>query len=93
MLKQTKLQFGQPLALAVLAATAVYMAAPKANAADPSLTEAKTFAALDINQDGFIDKKEAGTSPSVAKVFDSADTDRDGRLSPPEYAKASSLKP
>ena len=93
MSKRSTLQFGQPLALAALAAAALYMTAHRANAADPSPAQAQSFAVLDVNQDGFIDKKEAGASPFLVKAFDSADTDRDGRLSPPEYAKASNQKP
>ena len=81
MSKRSTLQLGHPLALAALAA------------ADPSPAQAQSFAVLDVNQDGFIDKKEAGASPFLVKAFDSADTDRDGRLSPPEYAKASTQKP
>ena len=92
MLKRSSLQFGHTLALAALA-SALFMTAHRANAADPSPVEAQSFAALDINQDGFIDKREAVASPHLAKVFDAADTNRDGRLSPQEYAKASSLTP
>ena len=93
MLKRSSLQFGHTLALAALASAALFMTAHRANAADPSPAEAQSFAALDINHDGFIDKREAVASPHLAKVFDAADTNRDGRLSPQEYAKASSLTP
>ncbi len=93
MLKRSTLQFGQRLALAALATTALYMNAHRADAAEPSPVETQSFAALDINQDGFIDKREAVASPLLAKVFDAADSNRDGRLSPQEYANASSLTP
>ncbi len=93
MLKQTTLQFGQSLVVAIVAVAALYATIPQAKAADPAPAEIKSFAALDTNLDGFIDKKEAGASPSLFKGFDSADTDGDGRLSPTEYGKSSSLKP
>lgn len=93
MLNQTKLQFLRPFLSGLLAATTLIAVAPAARATDVGATETTSFAALDVNQDGFIDKKEASILPSLMKVFDALDVDKDGRLSPAEYAKASSLKP
>lgn len=93
MLNHTKLQFGQSFVFGILAAAAIGAAVPAAHAAEQVTAEAMSFAVLDLNQDGFIDKKEAGVLPSLTKVFDTADQDKDGRLSPTEYAKASAPKP
>lgn len=93
MLRRIKLQFWQSLACGLLAASAVYALFPRAHAAEPTRAEAMSFGVLDLNQDGFVDKKEAAVLPSVTKVFDAADVDKDGRLSPSEYAKALSLNP
>ncbi len=93
MMKQNKLQFWQSMTLAFLAATALYTTVPQASAANPAPVDAKSFSALDTNQDGFVDQKEASASPAVSKVFSTADANKDGRLSPEEYAKAFSMKP
>jgi len=96
MLKQTKrqvLHIGQSFPLAIFSAAAMYTAIPVANAAEPPSVDAQIFSILDVNQDGYVDKKEAGSIPSVAKVFDAADLDKDNRLSPAEYAKAPPQKP
>ena len=46
------------------------------------------FFALDRNRDGHISKVEALGNPEVHKRFATFDTDKDGRLSEPEYALA-----
>ena len=93
MLKQNKLQIWQSLTLAFIAAMALYATVPSAYAADSAPVEAKSFSALDTNQDGFVDQKEASASPAVSRTFSTADANKDGRLSPEEYAKAFSMKP
>lgn len=93
MLKQVKQHAGRSLALTILAAATLYSVVPNARAADSALPEIKSFAELDINQDGFIDKKEASIFSALTRVFDSSDADKNGHLSPPEYAKAFSPKP
>lgn len=96
MLKQTKLHvlhIGQSLPLAILSTAAMCAAAPAASAAEPPSVDAQIFSILDVNQDGYVDRKEASSIPSVAKVFDAADLDKDNRLSPAEYAKAPPQKP
>jgi len=43
------------------------------------------FRALDKDGDGWVSRKEAAADPAVARNFDKADKDRDGRLSPLEF--------
>lgn len=45
----------------------------------------KTWAELDIDKDGNLDKTEAATIPSLQAVFDQADANADGALSGDEY--------
>jgi len=56
-----------------------------------------TWADLDVDGNGTLSKTEAGNLPSLAQVFDEADTDRDGELTPDEYkafvAKANEQQP
>lgn len=46
-----------------------------------------SFEQLDTNHDGVLTRDEAATNPKMAKRFDVADTDRDGRVTA-EEAKA-----
>lgn len=92
MLKQCKSHRVRFVACAAIAATALCLVAPSANAADPVPVDAKStasrgFLALDINRDGFIDYKEATANPELLKGFDVVDTDKDGKLAPEEYSK------
>jgi hypothetical protein len=50
-----------------------------------------TFEQLDLNRDGYVDRKEAAAQPGLDAVFDRADRHPDGRLDKVEYAKALSL--
>lgn len=42
---------------------------------------------LDVDKDGFIDKKEAGQLRGLSEMFDSADADKDGRVDRAELSK------
>ncbi len=42
---------------------------------------------LDVDKDGFIDKKEARQLRGLSEMFDSADADKDGRVDPTELSK------
>ncbi|MFT3735035.1 MAG: EF-hand domain-containing protein [Rhodocyclaceae bacterium] len=53
--------------------------------AEPLKLKAQDFQTIDTNHDGYIDNKEAAAVPDLAKVFKSADKDRDGKLSPSEF--------
>ncbi|QDH71133.1 EF-hand domain-containing protein [Marilutibacter alkalisoli] len=52
------------------------------NAAEPAQ---KSWAELDLDQDGSINREEAAAAPALAQVFDQADADGDGMLTPEEY--------
>ena len=56
-------------------------------AGDPSAW----FRKLDRNHDGYVDRKELAGLRRHLAVFDQADEDKDGRLSPDEFVKAESL--
>ena len=45
------------------------------------------FAVLDANRDGYVSRREAARHAGVARGFDAADDDRDGRLSPLEFSR------
>jgi hypothetical protein len=55
--------------------------APQSDAAPAK----KTWADLDIDKDGNLNKTEAATIPSLQAVFDQADANADGALSGDEY--------
>jgi hypothetical protein len=44
-----------------------------------------TWADLDVDGNGTLSKSEAGNLAQLAQVFDQADTDTDGELTPDEY--------
>ena len=56
-----------------------------------------TWADLDVDGNGTLSKQEAGNVQSLAQVFDEADADQDGQLTPDEYkafvAKANEAQP
>ena len=56
--------------------------------ASPAQSEsgAPSFAVLDANQDGMVSRDEARADERVAAGFAEADQDRDGYLSPEEFA-------
>lgn len=47
----------------------------------------QVFAALDENRDGYVSRREAARHAGVARGFDAADADGDGRLSPLEFSR------
>ncbi|HSI49954.1 MAG TPA: EF-hand domain-containing protein [Ideonella sp.] len=69
-----------------LAALALALALPAAQAADPASARpgAAHFKQLDTNGDGAISREEAATAPALAGKFDMIDTDKDGKLTPQE---------
>lgn len=86
--------------LSVALALTVALAAPSAFAqeqdtAPPEQTESttmnsaqpaqKSWAEIDLNQDGAISRDEAASVPSLSQVFDQADSDADGALTADEY--------
>ena len=60
---------------------------PHAFAGDPSAW----FRKLDRNHDGYLDRRELAGMQRYLAVFDQADEDRDGRLSPDEFVRAEIL--
>ncbi len=96
MLNQIKQQLGPIIVCALIAAAVLLAFVPHSQAQNPAAAAAPagqaSFSVIDTDQDGFIDKKEAAASEPVAKVFDPADANKDGVLSPMEYAKAATAK-
>jgi hypothetical protein len=56
-----------------------------ATPATPAEPGKKTWADLDVNKDGNLDKTEAAPIPTLQAVFDTADTNADGALTGEEY--------
>jgi len=54
-------------------------------AAGAGATQQLTWSDLDTDKDGKLSKTEVVSIPNLAQVFDSADTDQDGLLTPDEY--------
>ena len=50
------------------------------------------FRALDLNGDGYVSLSEAAGDAVVVNRFDGADKDRDGKLSPKEFANLKKVK-
>lgn len=101
MTQRSEFRFAGLLALsAVLAAPSIH-AQSTAPMTDPAQTPAsqpaspspqaeaaparKTWADLDIDKNGNLDKAEAGGAPSLQAVFDQADANADGSLTGDEY--------
>lgn len=59
--------------------------ATPATAATPAEPGKKTWADLDVNKDGNLDKTEAAPIPTLEAVFETADTNADGALTGEEY--------
>jgi Ca2+-binding EF-hand superfamily protein len=53
--------------------------------------EPVSFSELDTDRNGVIDLQEAQEYPPLVEVFDSADLDQDGELSPEEFAYAMAM--
>ncbi len=78
------------LALSVaLAAPAVFAQTPASQPASPAPQSdtVPTWAELDTNKDGNLNKTEAMALPSLHAVFDQADANADGLLTEEEYNK------
>ncbi|WP_396617472.1 hypothetical protein ACHZ97_09420 [Lysobacter soli] len=64
---------------------------PTANPASPAdrvnrpAAKNAAWSTLDLNEDGFISKKEADENSGLKALFDDADANGDGRLSASEY--------
>ncbi len=87
-----------PMAFAQDATTAEPTAQDPAQSAAPAAQQQPlTWADLDVDGNGTLSKTEAGNLQSLAQVFDDADTDKDGELTPDEYkafvAKANAQQP
>ena len=50
------------------------------------------FRSLDLNGDGYVSLSEAAGDAVVVNRFDRADKDRDGKLSPKEFANLKKVK-
>jgi len=50
------------------------------------------FRSLDLNGDGYVSLAEAAGDAVVVNRFDKADRDRDGKLSPKEFANLKNVK-
>lgn len=59
--------------------------ATPATPATPAEPGKKTWADLDVNKDGNLDKTEAAPIPTLQAVFDTADSNADGALTGEEY--------
>ncbi|MFO3707063.1 EF-hand domain-containing protein [Xanthomonas codiaei] len=56
-----------------------------AQASGPSSGGGQTWASVDTDSDGAISKQEAQVNAGLAQIFDQADGDTDGKLTPDEY--------
>jgi len=67
------------LALPAFAQTASPAAQPQASGGG------QTWASVDTDSDGAISKQEAQVNAGLSQIFDQADTDANGKLTPEEY--------
>ena len=86
-----------PAAFAQDASTAAQDPATAPQPAAQPESQSLTWADLDVDGNGTLSKVEAGNVQSLAQVFDDADTDKNGELTPDEYkafvAKANEQQP
>lgn len=64
---------------------------PKLNYAKAAPSTQPTFAQLDRNADGFVNRYEAAAYPQLDAVFNEADRRPDGRLDKVEFARGLAL--
>ena len=79
-----------PMAFAQEATTATpqdpaSQADPAQSTAPAATPQPLTWADLDVDGNGTLSSTEAGSLQSLAQVFDDADADSDGELTPDEY--------
>lgn len=71
--------------------SALYMAVPPLEARPPVALKGISFSQLDLDRNGFIDRREA-SRPEFAALLRSADLDKDGRLSEAEFNAAQGVE-
>ena len=76
----------------VLAALLMAAGTASAQTAKAQATGQELFNALDLNGDGYVSLSEAAGDAVVVQRFDRADKDRDGKLSPKEFANLKKVK-
>ena len=70
---------------AALAVPAFAQSAPQSGAAQGGGGGGQTWASVDTDSDGAISKQEAQVNAGLAQIFDQADGDANGKLTPDEY--------
>ncbi|HVJ36806.1 MAG TPA: EF-hand domain-containing protein [Stenotrophomonas sp.] len=70
---------------AALAMPAFAQSAPQSGAAPAQGGGGQTWASVDTDSDGAISKQEAQVNAGLSQIFDQADGDANGKLTPDEY--------
>ncbi|HSD38825.1 MAG TPA: EF-hand domain-containing protein [Rhodocyclaceae bacterium] len=71
--------------------SALYLSVPPLEAARPVALKGIAFSQLDLDRNGYIERKEM-SRPEFTALLQSADLDRDGRLSEAEFDAAQSAE-
>jgi len=72
--------------------SALYMSVPPLEAARPVALKGIAFSQLDLDRNGYIERKEM-SRPEFTALLQSADLDKDGRLSEAEFKAAQGAEP